>query len=849
MVGIVIVSHSKNLADSLKELAGEMGQSGANIAAAGGIDDAENPTGTDAMKILEAIQQVYSPDGVLVFMDVGSAILSTEMALDFVDDEQRPQITICEAALVEGVLAAAALAQAGAGRDEILTEVRQALPAKQAQLGFTPPGYSAPAEAQAPQPGKHLEKADLKAEFTLKNTMGLHARPAAKLAQTVTGRQAEVYIRNLSRKADFVSAKSMNSLMALNAQQNDTVELTFSGPEAQQVHDEVAEMMRSHFGEPTIPKRTRRKSQSPSATPAPHGELTGIPIAPGYATGPVHHYSKALPDVSELKQEDSRAEHTKLMRALEKAEQEIKTIKTASLRDIGEQEAAIFDAQIMLLKDPELLKTVEKSIEEGYTASYAWRSKLNEVVEMYKQITGDSVNSTRVIDLVDIGTRVLEKLDGKQFAPLELTEPGILCMDDISPSDAAGLHREMVLAICCESGSDVSHSAIIARSLGIPTIFNLGESLRELKNGQQLAVDAEVGKVYTKPDQALIEHMQRLRSKWLEMQQKAHAGRKSKGQTSDGTTVQVLANVGNEHEINQVLDMGAEGVGLFRTEFLFMAGTRAPDEEEQFTAYKTAAQALGKQCPLVIRTLDAGGDKPVPYLHIGKEENPFLGRRGIRYCLEEPELFKKQLRALLRASVFGQLYIMFPMISEPGELKQALKLLQECRHQLQQNGQPYDDSLTTGIMIEVPSAVECLDQLLPLVDFISVGTNDLAQYLMGADRTNASVAPLASYFQPAVLRVVERIIHKANESATKVSLCGEMARNPLVAPLLLAYGLREFSLSAAGIPELKYTIRKLHMARLSELPQQIRSCESPEEVRSILRAVQEATSPLPESLA
>lgn len=837
MVGIVLVSHSKPLAESLRDLAMEMGQGKARVATAGGVDDPDNPVGTDAMRILEAIQEVYSDDGVLVFMDMGSAVMSAEMALEFLDESQKDKVKLCGASFVEGVVAATALAATGAGIDEIAREAKLALRSKEMQLGESNDGEEAD-EGKVHLYNETAGAADFKEEFTLRNTMGLHARPAAKIVQTVTGKYAEVYMRNITKESDFVSAKSMNSLISLNVKQNDSIQVAYSGPDARGIQEQIGEMMRANFGESTAPapKRTKKATQPGSKISEipDNGILRGIPISPGFAIAPVRQYSITLPEIPKAEHDDEAAELARLREAIELSEKEIEEVKRRSSVEIGDVEAAIFDAQVLLLKDPELLKKVEIRIQEGLSAPYAWKNSLDDVIEMYEQIIGDSLLSTRVIDLIDVGARVLEKLTGENFTDIDISEPCILCMNEISPSDAASLNADTVLGICCEKGSDVSHSAIIARSLGIPTVFNMGKVLSEIAEGTEVVLNAETGELYVKPDEAIKQQIGRERAHWLEVKEKAHAGRKDKGKSADDISVSVLANVGNEHEINQVLDLGAEGVGLFRTEFLFMERFEAPDEEEQFEAYKTAVRALGKKRPLVIRTLDVGGDKPVSYINIPDEENPFLGLRGIRYCLNEPEMFKEQLRAILRASAFGKLEIMFPMIATASELNEAMNLLQECRKELDERGQKYNESLKTGIMIEVPSAVESLDQLLPMVDFVSVGTNDLSQYMMAADRTNPKVAGLTSYYQPAVLSVIERTIRMANESGTEVSMCGEMARDVRVMPALLSFGLRMFSMSAAGIPEFKYRLRKTDISKLDELGKRVLECSSRDEVKKLL---------------
>lgn len=850
MVGIVIVSHSAGLAHHLKELAGEMGHGRVNIAAAGGVDDPENSAGTDAMRILSGIQQVYSEHGVVVFMDMGSAVMSAEMALDFLDEEQKSRVHLCDAPLVEGVVSAAALSASGADVQDIIREAASALEGKKAHISGEESG-SGGAEEIAPDAGE--ASGYFVRYFRLENTMGLHARPAAQIVQALSGLNAEVGIRRADADTGFVSAKSINKLIALGARQDNRLELRFSGEDAEQAYENLKPLFEQHFGESTAPApREKRKATQKmvAATSFEHeqhpadaqaGTLTGVPITPGFAVGPVYHHKTGLPDnLPEKTQRSPEAEMQYFEEAARAALKRTEELKRESARTIGEKEAAIFDAQSLLLQDPELLESVRERIKSGAAAAYAWRESLNEVIQLYERATGDSVISTRIIDLVDVGIRLLQELTGEQYAGVEAAGPSIVCMDNISPSDAAGLDADKVLAICCVGGSDISHSAIIARSLGIPTIFGLGEKLYELENGKQIALNAETGRVYLHPEERRIQSIQEKRQKWLRIQEKAHRNRKQPGKTSDGERVEVLANIGNAHEVSQVLDMGAEGIGLFRSEFIFMGRHAPPTEEEQFRIYKTAVKALGVQKPLIIRTLDVGGDKPIPYLGIDAEENPFMGLRGIRYSLSRPEVFKIQLRALLRASAFGNISIMLPMISLKAEVEEAQKLLETAREELTEEGYEYHRKLKTGIMIEVPAAVERLEELLPLVDFISIGSNDLCQYIMAADRTNTAVSELSSYFQPVLLQVIRKIIETARAADTEVSVCGEMARDPLVMPFLLAAGLRKFSMSAAGVPEFKWRLRNQSVQNAIYMMEEVARLQTPHEVQRYFKGVLEA---------
>ncbi|MCH8567012.1 MAG: phosphoenolpyruvate--protein phosphotransferase [Balneolales bacterium] len=834
MVGLVIVSHSEKLAESLKELSLEMGRGNAKIETAGGIDDPDNPIGTDAMRILNAIQTVYSEEGVIVFMDMGSAIMSTEMALEFLDEEQRGNVRLCSAPIVEGVVAAAALAGAGAGINEVIREAMASAKGKAAQLGEeVTTGNEEPVGTD--------EEDSLKLIFTLRNTMGLHARPAAKIVQSVTGRKVSARITNISKNSNAVSAGSMNSIISLAARQGDEVKIVISGEEMDEVATELNEMFETHFGESTAPAPKKRHfGMQSKAEEVDTDFLKGIPITHGYASGPATHYTIELPEIQPAQdRKDKKKEKQAFDKALGEAEAQMKELVEKSRKRMGANEAAIFEAQLLLLNDPELLDRVYAKIENNLDATYAWYSALQEVVQMYQNITGDSLVATRVIDLVDIGKRVISRLTGKSFEGPDIKEPCILCMKDISPSDTAGLDPDLVMGILCEQGSDLSHSAIIARSLGIPSIFNLGRRLRDIEEGEIIAMDSELGHVFVNPTEDQLLQTNRMREKWQQVKDKAFANRKKKAVTKDGIPVAVMANIGNEHDLNQVQDVRANGVGLFRTEFLFMERDSRPDEHEQYKVYKKAVQVLDGRGMLTIRTIDVGGDKPVDYLPMDAEENPFLGKRGIRYSLSEPDLFCEQIRAIIRSAAHGSVGIMFPMVATIEELDAVLLLLEDSKKkvftQFPDIEKEVTQNLKLGIMAEVPSIIELIPDLSGKIDFVSIGTNDLAQYVMAADRTNSQVANLASYFQPAVLKAVEKIIRSTIEAGIEISICGEMARDPLLTPFLIDCGLRKFSMSVSGIPEFKFYLRGLDAATAATIASEVRSCKKSADVQKTLR--------------
>jgi len=414
---------------------------------------------------------------------------------------------------------------------------------------------------------------------------------------------------------------------------------------------------------------------------------------------------------------------------------------------------------------------------------------------------------------------------GVELPSIDLEQPSILITADLSPSDTAHLDPTQVLGICVELGGATSHSAILARALGIPAIVGLGNSLWAIGEGDIVAIDGESGQLWLQPDEGQKKELLKRRSAWQRVQENAKAASKEAAVTIDGHTVEIVANIGGPNDVAVALEYGAEGVGLFRTEFLFMDRATAPSEDEQFQAYAQVAEAVGQR-PLIIRSLDVGGDKPLPYLDLGQETNPFLGWRGIRFCLDRPEIFKPQLRAVLRASAKGNVKLMFPMIGSIGEIQAVKSMLAEGQDDLRQASIPFDEKMEVGMMIEVPSAVATADLLAAEVDFFSIGTNDLTQYTMAADRGNANVAGLAQALQPAVLRMIKQTVDAAHAAGIWVGICGELAGNAAATPLLVGLGLDELSMSAPSIPAVKESIRQLRYSEAQSIAEAVLALDS-----------------------
>jgi len=798
MTGIVIVSHSAELAEGLRKLAGQMGQGKVPLAAAGGIDDPDEPIGTDAMKILEAIQQVYSEDGVIVFMDMGSAILSTEMALDFLDEDQRSNVVLSPAPLAEGVITAVVTAATGASRQEILRELDHSLTGKQSQLGHT---TRAAAETRQSVPDETSDFSH-SGTFTLENTLGLHARPAARMA-TIAGKyEADIQLRNLTRETDFVPARSINALIGLQAVRQHTLELRAAGNQAAEAFSELAGLLQRHFDESTDPPG--RTPDNPKETPNPH-RINGISVGAGVAVGPVFQFTVSPSDVKPEHSQNPADEKERLRAALDKAVGELDEIAS---RNLSAGDAEIFQAHKLIVTDPELLRDVHRSIDKDhFTADYAWWKAIEQYTALYRA-SSSPVLAERAADVQDAGGRVLRHLCGDPDHSPVPDEPSILVIDELSPSAAASLDSRLIIGILTERGSATSHSGILVSSLGIPAVFGVSNAIEKCRTGQQIILDGDNARVYIKPTAHQLEQMKRRRDNWLKTRSMADGIKLEPVCAPDGDPLEVLSNVSSPEHVKTSVENGAEGIGLYRTEFLFMGRSEAPDENEQYETYRQALQAMGGK-PVTFRTIDIGGDKPVDYLSIEKEANPFLGWRGIRFSLDRRDVFRTQIRALLRASAHGPLRIMFPMVATVDEWQQARKLTMQAGEQLRSEGIAYQESTPLGIMVEVPAAALCIEDFLSEVDFVSIGTNDLTQYVMAADRMNGKVAALASYHQPAVRKLIETTIRAARRHKVPVSMCGEMARDTGVTRLLLDYGLRSFSMNAGAIPEFKLFVRNL----------------------------------------
>lgn len=560
----------------------------------------------------------------------------------------------------------------------------------------------------------------------------------------------------------------------------------------------------------------------------------GISAAPGLARGPVINYRQRSLEFDRRYGCDPAAERSQLQQAIQRAQLELRDLRDR-LAASHPAESVVFDAHILMLEDASLLSRVDESLAAGINAEAAWMDGIAFFAGQLEAIP-DATLQARAADLKDAGRRVLAHLLGieAQATPV-IRQPSIVIAKDLAPSETASMDRDLVLAFCTASGGPTSHTAILAKALGIPAVVGIGEAVLTLPDGAPLLVNGSLGELIAFPGEQDLQRFElnlRSASEAADMEMACSA---DPAVTTDGHRVEVVANVGNVQDAVVALQHGAEGIGLLRTEFLFLERKTAPSEEEQQLAYRQILDHM-HGCPVVVRTIDVGGDKEIPYLDIGRESNPFLGWRAIRMCLDQPEFFKTQLRALLRASPGTNLRIMFPMISSLDEVRCAKKWLGEARQEVLEAGDQVAGSIQVGIMVEIPSVAVLAEQFAREVDFFSIGTNDLTQYTMAAERTNPKVAHLADACHPAILRLIQAVISAGHSAGIWVGVCGELAGDQDAIPILVGMGLDEFSMSPHSIPHAKAIIRQWSFLDAHHLANQAVNCESAEAVRLLVRS-------------
>ncbi|UJW58552.1 phosphoenolpyruvate--protein phosphotransferase [Bacillus sp. A116_S68] len=563
-------------------------------------------------------------------------------------------------------------------------------------------------------------------------------------------------------------------------------------------------------------------------------QLTGIAASAGIAISKA--FRLETPDLTvEKKTIDTIDEEIQALdAALQTSKDELEKIKEKTRQDLGDEHAEIFSAHLLVLSDPELVDPIRQMItDKKVNASFALNEIANQFVAMFEAMDNDYMKE-RAADIRDVSKRVLSHLLGKPIVSLaEINEEVVIIADDLTPSDTAQLNKKYVKGFATDIGGRTSHSAIMARSMEIPAVVGSKEVTDQADAGVNVIVDGLEGNVIINPsDDELAEYRQKLAD--YEEQKKEWAKLVNEpSKSKDGEHVELVANIGTPNDLEGVINNGAEGVGLYRTEFLYMGRDELPTEDEQFEAYKKVVETMDGK-PVVIRTLDIGGDKELPYLDLPKEMNPFLGFRAIRLCLEKDDMFRTQLRALLRASTFGNLKIMFPMIATLDEFREAKALLEEEKSKLLSNGVEVSDNIEVGIMVEIPSTAVMASQFAKEVDFFSIGTNDLIQYTFAADRMNEQVSYLYQPYNPAILRLVKMVIDASHAEGKWTGMCGEMAGDELAIPLLLGLGLDEFSMSATSVLPARSQISQMTKAEAQSIAEQALTLNTAEEVKQLV---------------
>ena len=671
-------------------------------------------------------------------------------------------------------------------------------------------------------------------ELIIQNQTGLHARPAKVLVNLAKQFKSSISVQHGSKRAN---AKSIVSVLTLGAVCGSDITVQAEGVDEEKAIAEIESAIRAGLGDEDSHADAERQP-APVKTEAPKasqgvpetleaGVIKGVGAAPGIAVGPVFHFRQVEFDLDtpEIPGFDSQME---LSDALNCAKDQLTQLyQQMTDKKLG-AEAAIFEAHRELLDDPELMETVQTRIVNGQSHLKAWKVTIDERAAAIAALN-DPLLAARAADLRDVGRRVLRLMLGvKENSAALPTTPVVIIARELSPSDTASFDPERVLGFGIVEGGPTSHIAILARALGLPAIVGVDESMLALEENTPVILNGNDGTLIVSPAPDVLERAKLSQRRWLEYRRFAQEQASLPAVSQDGQHVDVTANAGSIADAAEALKMGADGIGLLRTEFLFLERTSAPSEEEQFSVYRAIAETM-RTHPVIVRTLDIGGDKPLPYIQLKPELNPFLGERGIRLCLNRPELFREQLRAILRAASYGTLRIMFPMVSDIAELRQARAIIEELRRELN------IPEVQIGIMIEVPSAALIADIFAPEIDFFSIGTNDLTQYTLAMDRGNSALASKHDGLHPAVLRLISQTIDAAHKYGKRADICGELGSDAAAIPILLGLGMDELSVSIPSIPTVKAQVRSLKISELQSLAREALNCATAQEVRELVK--------------
>ncbi len=812
MVSLVLVSHSRKLALAVRDLVRQMAGPELTVAVASGVGARHLELGTDAVYIAKILKKACGPDGALVLMDIGSSVLSTETALELIDPSLHQRIRLCAGPLVEGALAAAVQAAANSGLNEVFREAQRALAAKEQQLGEDEPPVVQPISKSS----DHTEEIVI----TIRNEHGLHARPAANLIRALAKYTADVQITNQTSGRGPVPARSMTSLALLQINKGDHVRVRASGADRIAALAEISELAAKDFNE-VVPESSR------VLAPVKGQGQKGIPAADGIAVGPLATLRDLPLSLPKTFAGNPTVELEKLMSAIARVQAAIASESPAS-REAKE----IIEAQALILDDPVLIEKLKELIRNHCSAARAWMTANTELSELYRKMD-DPYLCARAADVRDIGRRVLRELVGESSTAVRLERPSILFTDELLASDAVTCDPGMVLGAITMQGSPTAHSSILLRTRGIPMVVGVDWLDEKMCEGVTVAMDGGTGEIWLDPSTDVVAKLSAKKKEQRAQQVEAAKSRTQPSVTLDDVRIEVLANVGNVNDAVAAAQNGAEGIGLLRSEFLFLSRPQAPSEKEQEQALREIFAAI--QGTIIVRTLDVGADKPLAFQPQKHENNPFLGVRGIRLALQYPDFFLGHLRAILAAAAGRDVWMMLPMISVADEIQQTRSLLERAHETLDAEGREHLWPVKLGVMIEVPSAALMAEQLAAEAEFFSIGTNDLTQYVMAAERGNGALGNLQDALQPAVLRLMKKVANSAAITARHVSICGDAASDPIAAAVFAGLGIHSLSVRPKQAAEIKALFRRLKYSDLTALAHDALQCVDADHVRSICR--------------
>jgi multiphosphoryl transfer protein len=808
MVGLVLVSHSRRLAEAAVDLIKRTIGPDISIAAAGGIGDDRSELGTDALDIQEAILKVRSPEGVLVLMDMGSAILSAETAKELVSFEMTDPLILCSAPLVEGSIAAAVQIQIGSALAEVTAAAQQGLAPKQEQLADT--GTVDERElnptAGIPTGGKELE-------VTIQNQHGLHLRPAANLIKTLAPFKATVQIENRSAKRGPIAAKSLVDLARLQVRRGDQVRFTIAGLDEEAALSAINGLIKTNFGDNAAPET---KTSAPAAA-----RTTGqpFPVSAGIAIGhPIflEHLEPPIPSYTVADKAAVSVEFEKLQGGLDRAERAFNDRFERLRATLDPETLAILEAQRLILTDQTVIAEVQKRIQDQHeNATQAWHTVLTGLAAEQEAVADEYLRA-RAADFREIRSLVVNALreDTEKLVLADNGANAVLVCDELTPSLADTIGSTAIQGVVQLHGGATSHGAILARALRLPSIGGAASAGNQIRQAACVAFDGEKGTLWIDPSpevRANIEATQALSRSAFEV---ALSQSREPAKTKDGLLINIAANAGSREDVTAALRYGADSIGLFRSEFLFQKFDQLPSEEEQLSTYQDALAPFGSRT-VTLRLLDIGGDKPLPFLTVPHEANPFLGVRGIRLLFQNPEFLRSHLRAVLRLTADHQIRILVPMVTDASELVKLKKIFEELNQELLSEKLAHSWPVPIGAMIETPSAAILADQIASECDFLSFGTNDLTQYVLCAERGNPALNLYADALHPAVLKICQPAIEAAHHRKISVSVCGEIGSDPEAVPILLGLGLRDLSVTAAAVPNIKALARELDVAHIA----------------------------------